>query len=283
MIRIFRRIQKIRDFVDSVKNQGKTVGFVPTMGYLHEGHLSLVRCARQENDVVVVSIFVNPTQFGPDEDFKDYPRDFKRDVSLLKKENVDVVFAPDIAEMYPEPSLTTVHVKKLTQHLCGAKRKGHFDGVCLVVSKLFNIVRPHRAYFGKKDYQQYRVIERMVKDLNFDLEIVPCPIVREKDGLAMSSRNVYLTERERKDAVCLYRSLKLADELIKSGVRDVCVIVEKMRKFILGFESVEKIDYIEVVDKYTLEPVTEIKGRELIALAVYIGKARLIDNMEVEL
>ncbi len=283
MIKVLKRISEAREFTDTARKEGKTVGFVPTMGYLHEGHLSLVRCARKENDVVVVSIFVNPTQFGPNEDFKDYPRDIKRDMALLEKENVDAVFLPDTEEMYPEKPLTTVHVNKLTEYLCGAKREGHFDGVCLVVAKLFNIVNPHRAYFGKKDYQQYRVIERMVKDLNFDVEIVPCPIVREKDGLAMSSRNVYLSDRERKDAVCLYQSLKLADRLIKNGERDASVIVEKMKAFISGFESVKKIDYIDVVDKYTLQPVFRIKGRELIALAVYVGKARLIDNMEVEL
>ena len=283
MIKVIKKIPELRDFLRSVRKEGMTVGFVPTMGYLHDGHLSLVRCARKENDVVVVSIFVNPTQFGPNEDFKDYPRDFDRDVNLLEREHVDVVFAPDTEDMYPEPSLTVIHVKKLTEHLCGARREGHFDGVCLVVTKLFNIVQPDKAYFGKKDYQQYRVIERMTKDLNFDIEIVPCPIVREKDGLAMSSRNVYLTEKERKDATCLYKSLKLADKLIKGGVRDASVIVDEMRKFILGFESVKKIDYIEIVDKYTLQPVSDIKGRELIALAVYIGKARLIDNMEVAL
>lgn len=283
MLRIFERINDIREYLKELRCKGKTIGFVPTMGYLHEGHLSLIRCAKKENDIVVVSIFVNPKQFGPGEDFKNYPRDLKRDINLLEKEGVDVVFAPEVEEMYPQPSLTTVHLEKLTEHLCGAIRKGHFDGVCLVVTKLFNIINPHRAYFGKKDYQQYRVIERMVKDLNFGITVVPCPIVREKDGLAMSSRNVYLSEKERKDAVCLYRALRLADELIKKGERDTSVIIEKMREFILSFESTTKIDYIRIVDKFSLEPVSKIRGREVIAVAVYIGKARLIDNMEVEL
>ncbi len=283
MIKVFEKIKDIRAFVESAKREGKSVGFVPTMGYLHEGHLSLVRCARSENDVVVVSIFVNPTQFGPSEDYKDYPRDMERDISLLENEKVHAVFAPDVKEMYPEETLTTIHVEKLTEHLCGAKRKGHFDGVCLVVSKLFNIVNPDRAYFGKKDYQQYRVIERMVRDLNFPISVVPCPIIREEDGLAASSRNIYLSEKERKDATCLYKSLRLADKLIKNGEYNTKRIIDAMKEFIMGFESVRKIDYIEIVDKYTLEPVSEIKGRELIALAVYVGKARLIDNMEVQI
>lgn len=281
MIKVFKRIKEIRDFVEIARREGRSVGFVPTMGYLHEGHLSLVRCAKRENDVVVVSIFVNPTQFGPSEDYKDYPRDTERDIALLEREKVDAVFMPDVDEMYPDESLTQVHVNKLTEHLCGAKRKGHFDGVCLVVAKLFNIVNPHRAYFGKKDYQQLKVIERMVKDLNFPISIVPCPIVREKDGLAQSSRNIYLSEKERQDATCLYKSLKLAERLIKDGERNPEVIINEMKKFIMGFESVKKIDYIEVVDRETLQPVSKIEGKELIALAVYIGKARLIDNMEV--
>ena len=280
-IKVISTVNKMQELADTLRGEGKKIGFVPTMGYLHEGHLSLVRCARSENDVVIVSIYVNPTQFGPNEDYRDYPRDVNRDLSLLEREGVDFAFVPPDSEMYPEKSLTSVHVSKLTEGLCGAKRPGHFDGVCLVVSKLFNIVKPHRAYFGKKDYQQYRVIERMVKDLNFDVEIIPCPIVREKDGLAMSSRNVYLSENERKDATCLYKSLQLAMQLIKNGERDASLIKRKMEEFISGFESVKKIDYIEIVDKYTLEPVDKIKGRELIALAVYVGRARLIDNMEV--
>ncbi len=280
-VKVINTVKDMQSVADKLRKEGKSIGFVPTMGFLHEGHLSLVRCARANNDVVIVSVYVNPTQFGPSEDYKEYPRDLERDLLLLRKEEVDYVFVPSDEEMYPERSLTVVHVNELTEGLCGAKRPGHFDGVCLVVSKLFNIVKPHRAYFGKKDYQQYRVIERMVKDLNFDVEIVPCPIVREEDGLAMSSRNIYLSEKERRDATCLYKSLKLAIQLIENGERNVKKIKESMEKFIRSFESVRKIDYIEIVDKYTLKPVQEIRGRELIALAVYVGKARLIDNMEV--
>ena len=185
-VKVINTVKDMQSVADKLRKEGKSIGFVPTMGFLHEGHLSLVRCARANNDVVIVSVYVNPTQFGPSEDYKEYPRDLERDLLLLRKEEVDYVFVPSDEEMYPERSLTVVHVNELTEGLCGAKRPGHFDGVCLVVSKLFNIVKPHRAYFGKKDYQQYRVIERMVKDLNFDVEIVPCPIVREGDGLAMS-------------------------------------------------------------------------------------------------
>ncbi len=281
--KVIKTVNKMQKIADELRRNGRSIGFVPTMGYLHEGHLSLVRCARSENDVTVVSIYVNPTQFGPTEDYKEYPRDVERDLKLLENEGVDFAFIPSDEEMYPEEVLTNVHVRKLTDGLCGARRPGHFDGVCLVVSKLFNIVKPHKAYFGKKDYQQYRVIERMVKDLNFDIQVVPCPIVREKDGLAMSSRNIYLSPKERRDATSLYRSLLLAQELIKNGERDVEVIKKKMEEFLKKVESIRKIDYIEIVDKYTLQPAIEISGRELIAIAVYVGKARLIDNLEVEL
>ena len=281
--KVIKTVNKMQKVADELRRNGRSIGFVPTMGYLHEGHLSLVRCARSENDVTVVSIYVNPTQFGPTEDYKEYPRDVERDLKLLENEGVDFAFIPSDEEMYPEEVLTNVHVRKLTDGLCGARRPGHFDGVCLVVSKLFNIVKPHKAYFGKKDYQQYRVIERMVKDLNFDIQVVPCPIVREKDGLAMSSRNIYLSPKERRDATSLYRSLLLAQELIKNGERDVEVIKKKMEEFLKKVESIRKIDYIEIVDKYTLQPAIEISGRELIAIAVYVGKARLIDNLEVEL
>ncbi len=281
--KVIKTVNKMQKVADELRRNGRSIGFVPTMGYLHEGHLSLVRCARSENDVTVVSIYVNPTQFGPTEDYKEYPRDVERDLKLLENEGVDFAFIPSDEEMYPEEVLTNVHVRKLTEGLCGARRPGHFDGVCLVVSKLFNIVKPHKAYFGKKDYQQYRVIERMVKDLNFDIQVVPCPIVREKDGLAMSSRNIYLSPKERRDATSLYRSLLLAQELIKNGERDVEVIKKKMEEFLKKVESIRKIDYIEIVDKYTLQPAIEISGRELIAIAVYVGKARLIDNLEVEL
>ncbi len=281
MIKVVEKVKDMQQIADDLRSHSKAIGFVPTMGFLHEGHLSLMRCARSENDIVVVSIYVNPTQFGEGEDFGSYPRDIERDINLLQKEHVDFLFLPSDGEMYPQEPITKVGVYKLGEHLCGARRKGHFDGVCLVVSKLFNIVKPHRAYFGKKDYQQYRIVERMTKDLNFDIDIMGCPIVREKDGLAMSSRNTYLNERERSQAVCLYDALKLAQRLIQNGERNSKEIVKNMESYLSGVESVKSIDYIEIVDKYSLTPVERIKGDELIALAVFIGKARLIDNMEV--
>uniref|UniRef100_A0A7C2P1F0 Pantothenate synthetase n=1 Tax=candidate division WOR-3 bacterium TaxID=2052148 RepID=A0A7C2P1F0_UNCW3 len=277
---VLKKPEEVQKISQRFRKDGKRIGFVPTMGYLHEGHLSLVRRSKAECDVTFVSIFVNPIQFGPGEDYERYPRDEKRDLSLLEKEGVDYVFIPDVKDMYPEAYSTFVEETELSKYLCGAKRPGHFKGVCTVVTKLFNIVMPDRAYFGKKDYQQFRIIERMVRDLNMSVEIVPCPIVREPDGLAMSSRNVYLTPEERKDALCLYNSLQLASQMIKSGERNPEKIKAEMEKFILKHKSVKKIDYIEIVDKYALTPVDELRGRELIALAVFVGKARLIDNME---
>ncbi|MEO0198305.1 MAG: pantoate--beta-alanine ligase [candidate division WOR-3 bacterium] len=278
VVRSPKEVQKLSNLL---RKEGKIIGFVPTMGYLHEGHLSLVRRSKAECDVTFVSIFVNPTQFGPGEDFERYPRDEERDLKLLTELAVDCVFIPEVKDMYPEGYSTYVEETSLSKFLCGAKRPGHFRGVCTVVTKLFNIVKPHKAYFGKKDYQQFRIIERMVKDLNMEVEVVPCEIVREPDGLAMSSRNVYLNAEERRDAVCLYKSLMLARELIERGERNPDNIKKEMERFILSHKSVSRIDYIEIVNKYTLEPVSEIRGDELIALAVFVGKARLIDNMEV--
>ncbi len=261
--------------------EGKSIGLVPTMGYLHEGHLSLVRQARADNDWVVVSIFVNPIQFGPNEDLANYPRDFDRDRQLLEAEGVDLIFAPTVKEMYPSGSLTFVEVEgNLTKGLCGASRPGHFRGVTTVVSKLFNIILPHRAYFGQKDAQQLAVIQRMVADLNFDIEIVPMPIVREPDGLAMSSRNRYLTPEERRSATALYRSLQLAKEFIEEGERDAARIIAAMRNLI-GQEKPAQIDYIEVVDAKKFEPKNQIRGGSLIALAAFMGGTRLIDNLRV--
>ncbi len=261
--------------------EGKSIGLVPTMGYLHEGHLSLVRRARADNDWVVVSIFVNPIQFGPNEDLANYPRDFDRDRQLLEAEGVDLIFAPTIEEMYPSGSLTFVEVGgNLTKGLCGASRPGHFRGVTTVVSKLFNIILPHRAYFGQKDAQQLAVIQRMVADLNFDIEIVPMPIVREPDGLAMSSRNRYLTSEERRSATALYRSLQLAKRLIENGERDTARIIAAMRNLI-GQEKPARIDYIEIVGSNSLEPIEQVHGEILIALAVFIGGTRLIDNVRM--
>lgn len=259
------------------RNNGYKIGFVPTMGYLHEGHLSLVRQAKKENDKVVVSIFVNPLQFGPNEDLDKYPRDLERDKALLEKEGVNVLFYPSVEEMYPKDFLTKVSVRKITEVLCGASRPGHFDGVCTVVTKLFNIVKPDNAYFGKKDYQQLKVIERFVKDLDMDVNIVGMPIVREPDGLAMSSRNVYLSEEERKSALSLNKSFKVVEDALAKGVRSA----EEIRKRVIDFISSHpytKIDYVEIVDPETLEKVVEIKSNFLLALAVFVGKARLIDN-----
>ncbi|MGA1862797.1 pantoate--beta-alanine ligase [Deferribacter thermophilus] len=259
------------------KNNGYKIGFVPTMGYLHEGHLSLVRQAKKENDKVVVSIFVNPLQFGPNEDLDKYPRDLERDKAILEKEGVDVLFYPSVEEMYPKDFLTKVSVGKITEVLCGASRPGHFDGVCTVVTKLFNIVKPDNAYFGKKDYQQLKVIERFVKDLDMDVNIVGMPIVRESDGLAMSSRNVYLNEEERKSALSLNRSFKIVEDALAEGVRSAGEIKKRVIDFISS-HPYTKIDYVEIVDPESLEKVEDIKDKFLLALAVFVGKARLIDN-----
>ncbi|PLV56117.1 pantoate--beta-alanine ligase [Thermotoga sp. SG1] len=277
-MRIIETIEEMKKFSEEMREKRKTIGFVPTMGYLHEGHLSLVRRARAENDVVVVSIFVNPTQFGPNEDYERYPRDFERDRKLLEKENVDCVFHPSVEEMYPPDFSTFVEETKLSKPLCGRSRPGHFRGVCTVVTKLFNIVKPHRAYFGQKDAQQFRVLRRMVRDLNMDVEMIECPIVREPDGLAMSSRNVYLTSEERKQALALYQSLKLAENLFLNGERDAVKMKEAMINHLSRFDRV-KIDYVEIVDEETLEPVEKIDRKVIVAVAAWVGKARLIDNM----
>ncbi|MCZ6679757.1 MAG: pantoate--beta-alanine ligase [Candidatus Poribacteria bacterium] len=261
--------------------EGKQIGLVPTMGFLHEGHLSLVRGARTDSDFVVVSIFVNPTQFGPSEDFGSYPRDFEQDRRLLVVEGVDLIFAPTVEEMYPPGSVTAVEVAgQLTKGLCGASRPSHFYGVTTVVSKLFNIVSPHRAYFGQKDAQQLAVIQRMVADLNFDIEIVPMPTVRESDGLAMSSRNRYLSPEARRAATVLYRSLQLAKERIEDGERTSAKIIDAMRELIER-EKPARIDYIELVDTNRLEPQELVHGEMLIALAVFVGQTRLIDNLRM--
>ncbi|RLA92496.1 MAG: pantoate--beta-alanine ligase [Deltaproteobacteria bacterium] len=282
-MKIIKKIAEMQKIANDLRQQGKSIGFVPTMGYLHEGHLSLMKCARKENDVVVISIFVNPIQFAPGEDYERYPRDEEGDIRKAKEAGVDIVFIPDVKDMYSDNYSTYVEEKVLSAGLCGARRPGHFKGVTTIVAKLFNIVKPHRAYFGKKDYQQLRVIERMARDLNFDIEIIGCPIVREPDGLAMSSRNVYLNQEERKSALCLYKSLLLAQNMIKKGERNPAIIRKTMEEFILKHPHVKKIDYIEIVDRYTLQPVDKLTGNELIALAVFVGPARLIDNMEVSL
>jgi len=257
----------------------KKIGFVPTMGALHDGHLSLIRQSKKDNDITIVSIFVNPTQFGPNEDFNKYPRTIEQDIELLEKENVDYLFLPNTKDMYSEGFETYVNLEKLPNHLCGLKRPGHFRGVATIVLKLFNIVRPHKSYFGQKDYQQYLIIKRMAEDLNCFVDIVMMPIVRESDGLAMSSRNRYLNQEQRKNATILFESLQLAKNEIKNGETNPKIIIEKMKNLILNKYLKAKIDYIEIVDLNTLEELHTIKESCLIALAVFIGEARLIDNI----
>ncbi len=275
-LKVIDRIEWMKEISESLRKE-KTIGFVPTMGYLHEGHISLVRRSLQENDITVVSIFVNPTQFGPSEDYASYPRDLKRDLSMLEREGVDYVFVPTVEEMYPEGYSTYVVEENLSKYLCGKSRPGHFRGVCTVVMKLFNIVKPHRAYFGQKDAQQFRIIRKMVRDLNMDVEVIECPIVREQDGLAMSSRNVYLSAEERTHAIALNKALKIAENLYKVGERNTSRIKEKMTEYLSSFDKV-KIDYVEIVDEQTLHPVEKINGKVIVAVAAWVGKARLIDN-----
>jgi pantoate--beta-alanine ligase len=276
-MQIIQDIPTMRTWSGAERSAGRRVVLVPTMGFLHEGHLSLVREAKRRGDRVVVSIFVNPTQFGPKEDFAAYPRDFERDRALLEKERVDVVFHPTVDDMYPKGSQTYVEVEPLSRLLCGATRSGHFRGVSTVVAKLLNIVRPHAAIFGEKDYQQLQLIRRMVRDLDIDVEIVGHPIVREADGLAMSSRNAYLTAAERQAAVCLSRSLCKAERLVRRGETSAKVIVRLVRSE-LEQEPLATIEYVELRDAETLEEINDIERAAVLALAVRIGKARLIDN-----
>ncbi len=278
-MRIVYEPYEMQEIANKYREWGKTIGFVPTMGYLHKGHLSLVKEAKKNNDVTFVSIFVNPTQFAPNEDLDKYPRDIERDEELLKREGVDFLFYPTVENMYPDGFQTYVSVENLTQVLEGASRPTHFRGVTTVVSKLFNITKPHRAYFGKKDAQQLIVIKKMVENLNFDVEIVGLPIVRESDGLAMSSRNKYLNKKEREEAVCLYKSLQKAKEMIDKGTDDAETIKQEMRKIIEKYE-IPKIDYISINSLSELKELKKIeKDNTLISLAVFVGKTRLIDNL----
>lgn len=281
MVRLVRSIGSMSKLSANLRKKGLSIGFVPTMGYLHGGHLSIVKEAKKHNDVVVVSIFVNPTQFGPKEDLKKYPRDLRRDIKLLSKYKVDIVFAPNAKEIYPNGYKTDIEVKGLSEKLCGASRPGHFRGVATIVAKLFNIVKPDTAYFGEKDYQQQVIIRKMVKDLNMDVKIVTLPTIREKDGLAMSSRNAYLTGEERAKATAINRSLKIAQTLINSGVRSSAKIKAAINKLMKTAKGI-KIDYISICDPATLEERPLIKGKTLIATAVFIGKTRLIDNIVVK-
>lgn len=267
----------MKEAVKDLKSQGKCIGFVPTMGYLHQGHLSLVREALKRTDSTIVTIFVNPTQFGPKEDFKEYPRDLKRDAEILEREGVDFLFAPDNDEMYPDGYQTYVEVHDLQGRLCGRTRPGHFRGVCTVVLKLFNIIDPDLSFFGQKDAQQAIILKRMVKDLDLDVKIEVLPIVREEDGLALSSRNACLNPEERKAALCLSRSLQEARMMVEKGERDPGKILQRMRE-IIGKEPLAKIDYIEIVETDGLSPISRIEKEALISLAVFIGKVRLIDN-----
>lgn len=276
-LKIAHTITEVRHCVKEWKRQGLSIGLVPTMGYLHEGHKSLIDRAVRENDKVVVSIFVNPIQFGPNEDLATYPRDMDRDSKICAEAGANLIFNPAPKEMYFQDAATYINVENLTEELCGAKRPGHFTGVCTVVSKLFNIVTPDKAYFGEKDAQQLAVIKRMVRDLNFDIEIVGCPIIREEDGLAKSSRNTYLSSKEREEALCLNKSLKKAKELLEKDETASSKIKEAIEEEIAKVPS-SKIDYIEIVDSLSLKPVEKIEKSILIALAVYIGKTRLIDN-----
>ena len=275
-MKIVETVKEVREQVKEWKKQGLSVGFVPTMGYLHEGHKSLMDAARKDNDKVVVSIFVNPMQFGPTEDLATYPRDLDHDAALCESAGVDLIFHPEAEEMYEKDFCSFVDMTGLTEGLCGKTRPIHFRGVCTVVNKFFNIVTPDRAYFGQKDGQQLAVIKRMVRDLNMDIEIIGCPIVREEDGLAKSSRNTYLSPEERKAALILSKTVALGKELAKTE-KDANKVVEAMKKNI-ETEPMAKIDYVEAVDALSMEPVEKLEGTCMLAMAVYIGKTRLIDN-----
>lgn len=276
------RIPKImQDTARGLLLRGKSIGFVPTMGALHDGHLSLVKRSKQENDKTVVSIFINPLQFGPTEDYNQYPRDVEGDSVKLAQEDIDILFMPDVSLMYPEPFLTRIQVGKISDKLCGSFRPGHFSGVATVVGKLFHIVQPTRAYFGQKDYQQTLIIRKMVRDLTMDVEVVVCPTIREKDGLAMSSRNAYLSQSEREASVVLSRSLKQAAGLITSGIIDMVKIKENMLEALRCEPAVSRIDYAGVYHPETLEEATAVQGELLLAVAAWIGNTRLIDNMLV--
>ncbi|SFJ59283.1 pantoate--beta-alanine ligase [Thermoflavimicrobium dichotomicum] len=277
-MKIIETIEALRQELKPYRNQ--TIGFVPTMGYLHEGHLSLVRRASQECDIVVMSIFVNPLQFGPNEDLDRYPRDLPRDAALAEQAGVDFLFHPSVEEMYPNPTLTQIVVSKVTEPLCGASRPGHFTGVATVVGKLFHIVMPDRAYFGLKDAQQVAVIQQMVEDLNFPVTIVPCDIVREPDGLAMSSRNVYLSPEERKQAVILSQALFAAKKGLEEGEWSTADEVNRFVREMILTQPLAEIDYVETLAYPSLQPVDELKGQKVIvAVAVRFGKTRLIDNI----
>ncbi|MEK9198057.1 pantoate--beta-alanine ligase [Ureibacillus sp. 179-F W5.1 NHS] len=274
---VVTKIVQLKSIVSRVKGEGKTIGLVPTMGYLHEGHLTLAKEARKENDFVVMSIFVNPTQFGPNEDFLSYPRDLERDKRLAESASVDVIFAPSVEEMYPTNGGISIHAGRQSEILCGASRPGHFDGVLQVVTKLFHLAEPNRAYFGQKDAQQVAIVQTLVRDYNFPLEIRTVPIVREEDGLAKSSRNVYLSKLEREEAPAIYEALQIAKETFLSSYH-VKMALDEAKAYILS-KTTGEIDYLELLSYPDLQPVTEDTKQFLLATAVYIGKTRLIDNI----
>ena len=280
-MKIVKTIEEVRNITSQWRAEGMSVGLVPTMGFLHEGHKSLIDRAVSENDRVVVSDFVNPTQFGPSEDLEAYPRDINRDAELCEKAGAALIFNPEPSEMYYDDCEAYVNINSLSDELCGKSRPIHFKGVCTVVSKLFNIVKPDRAYFGQKDAQQLAIIKRMVRDLNFDVQIVGCPIIREADGLAKSSRNTYLGSEERKAALILSKAVKLGEDMAKSGENDAEKIVSKMKELI-NTEPMARIDSVEAVDAISIKPVKKMDGAVLVAMAVYIGKTRLIDNFIFE-
>lgn len=282
MIKVVHTISEVRQIVSQWKKEGNTIGFVPTMGYLHEGHQSLIRKSVEENDKTVVSIFVNPMQFGPAEDLDSYPRDLDADTKLCESTGAALIFNPEPEEMYKDGVCSFVDMTGPTKELCGKSRPIHFRGVCTVVNKLFNIVGPDKAYFGQKDAQQLAVIKRMVLDLNIPIEIVGCPIIREEDGLAKSSRNTYLNEQERRSALILSKTIFMGEKMVREGQRDVKTLVDAMKKNI-ETEPLAKIDYVEVVDFTNIQKIDKISGSVLVAMAVYIGKTRLIDNFIINI
>jgi pantoate--beta-alanine ligase len=280
-MKIIETISELREQLDEARSEGKRIGLVPTMGYFHEGHLSLMEAARAETDLVVTSIFVNPLQFGPREDFDGYPRDFARDSMLAEKVGVDLIFQPSVGEMYPEGATTTLDVGRIGEIVEGAIRPGHFNGVATVCTKLFNIAQPHKAFFGQKDAQQLSVIRKVVRDLAMNIDIVDCPTVREADGLAMSSRNVYLTSDDRKAAPALAEALFSASALVQEGARSAASIKACVRER-LSQESSVKLQYVEVTEENGFEPVENISGRLVVSIAAFIGTTRLIDNVRVD-
>lgn len=279
-MKLITDIKEMQRYSKEARGSGKAIAFVPTMGYLHEGHLSLLKEGRKRADLLVMSIFVNPTQFGPGEDYASYPRDMRRDMEMAEGVGVDVVFNPDVRDIYPEGFQTYVRVEEVTKNLCGLSRPGHFQGVATVVLKLFNIVRPHIAIFGEKDFQQLVMVKRMIKDLNMDIEIIGMPTVREGDGLAMSSRNSYLSPAERKAGQAIYRSLLRGKEVFDKGIIDVDKILGEVRKVVEG-EPLIVVEYIKLCDMNTLQDINIVEGEALLAIAVRVGKARLIDNIKL--